>query len=85
MAFRLYDNPEETLEEALQAYSHDCSTAGHVLVPDWNQDLQWNEHFILIPTMCRICYLKTFKVLSVTMHVWSEAYKSMEGNLSITL
>lgn len=70
-AWRLSSDPELTFEEAL----HDCTTQGHIVVSDVDRDLDWNEHFILLPQKCKICGLREFKVLRVSHRYSNEIFK----------
>lgn len=69
--WRKYDNPDLTLKECL----HDCITQGHLPIPDQERDLDWNEHFMLLPQICKICGLREFKVLKVVYRYSEEILK----------
>ena len=70
LAFHLYSNPDLSPEEGLQDLMRDPKD--HVIVPDWDQEFEWNEHFIILPQKCRICLVKSFKVLEVTKSIYKD-------------
>lgn len=66
LVWYLYDHPDLTPEEGLQDCLYSCLENGHIEVPDWDQEIKWNEHFILLPQKCRICGVKFFEVIERT-------------------
>ncbi len=66
LCWRLHANTDETVEEGLEALAHHCPTEGHILVSDWDRDLDWNQHYILIPKRCRVCSLKLYEARKAT-------------------
>jgi len=49
--WRKYANPDFSIKECL----HDCSAKGHVIIADWDREIDWNQSYLLIPNKCKIC------------------------------
>jgi hypothetical protein len=75
VVWRKYANPDFTIRECL----HDCTVKGHLPIPDWDRDIDWNEHYILLPQKCKICGLREFKVLKV-LFKWSDEIPKRSEN-----